>query len=311
VVSKSQRQQHTISAPVRVSGQGIHSGRAVEVQLAPATAGHGITFERSDLPTLLPLLVEPDALESGQRCTAIASAEGLRVRTIEHLLAACRGLGVDNLAVSLDAEELPIFDGSALAWVEALHQARIVSQTAERRHIAIDEPVLYSHGETTLMALPYEGLRLSVASVTDHPIAGKQMVDLEITPDSFEKHLALARTFCFWEEVEPLLAAGLARGGSLDNALVIKRDGFSRPLRTPTELAAHKALDLLGDLAVLGADLAMHVVAVCPGHTANQKLVRSIWGQYSAKQAPPLAQASRLTADAGLTGGTGRTRRVG
>lgn len=275
----SDRQQ-TLASKVEITGTGIHSGKAARVRLLPAPANHGVRVRRVDLDGAPEISVTPDALESGVRCTALCDG-GARIRTVEHLLAACSALGVDNLRIDIDAEEMPILDGSAAPWVEALDGAGLKACEELARVIDVTRPILLSLGESCLMALPSPTLRLTVASVTSHPVAGSQVFDFDGSPSVFRSALAIARTFCYLEEVEALLAAGLARGGSLDNALVVKPDGYSSPLRIENELAAHKTLDLLGDLAVLGTRLRCHVVAVRPGHHVNQQLVKAIWSQYS------------------------------
>lgn len=271
--------QQTLARDVEVAGVGIHSGQSAVVHLRPAPADHGVRVRRVDLEGAPEMRITPDTLESGVRCTALANG-ATRVRTVEHLLAACYALGVDNLRVDIDAEEMPILDGSAAPWLAALDEAGLASCDAPPRVIEVTQPIVLSLGESTLMALPSPFLRLTVASLTSHPVAGSQVFDFDGSPSAFRTSLAIARTFCYLEEVEALLAAGLARGGSLDNALVVKPDGYSSPLRIENELAAHKTLDLLGDLAVLGLRLRSHVVAVRPGHHVNQQLVRAIWGQY-------------------------------
>lgn len=271
--------QQTLAREVEVAGVGIHSGQMARVHLRPAAADHGIRVRRVDLEGAPEIVITPDTLESGVRCTALADG-GARVRTVEHLLAACYALGVDNLRIDIDAEEMPILDGSAAPWLTALDEAGLAACDAPPRVIEVAQPILLSLGESTLMALPSSSLRLTVASVTSHPVAGSQVFDFDGSPSVFRASLAIARTFCYLEEVEALLAAGLARGGSLDNALVVKPDAYSSPLRIENELAAHKTLDLLGDLAVLGLRLQCHVVAVRPGHHVNQQLVKAIWGQY-------------------------------
>lgn len=279
------RLQHTLAKTATVCGQGIHSGVPVTVTLAPASADHGIRFVRIDRPDAPELTVSPVAMQSGERCTALAQ-DGVSARTTEHLLAAVLALGLDNLRIELDAEELPILDGSAREWVDAVEQAGRRALEAPRAYLSLREPVLWSQGGTSLLALPSDTLRLTVASVTDHPVAGQQMVDVEITPTTFAARLAPARTFCYEEEIQVLRDAGLARGGSLENALVIHRDGYSSPLRIEQELAAHKALDLLGDLALLGKPLHAHVVAIRPGHAANQQFVNRIWDQINSTRQP-------------------------
>lgn len=267
--------QHTVAGPVTVDGVGVHSGREVRVCLRPAPVDTGVVFRRVDLPGEPSIPAAPEAMVSGPRCTTL-SAEGASVRTIEHLMAVLLAFGIDNAVVEMDAEEAPILDGSADGWVAAIASVGTVAQDAPSHPVTLAAPVVWASGDTTLIALPNDSLRVSVASVTTHPIAGTQAVDLTVDRESFRRALAPARTFCYREEVEALLAAGLARGGSLDNALVVGQDGYSSSLRVDQELAAHKALDLLGDLAVLGRSLRFHVVAVRPGHRANQELVRCI-----------------------------------
>lgn len=277
--------QQTLSRTVEVSGVGLHSGIPVKVRLSPAPVGFGLRFVRTDVGNAV-VPVNPASLKSGVRCTAL-QANGVGARTTEHLLAVLYAFGVDNCEIAIDAEELPILDGSGLGWVEALSEAGLSAQEAPRKVLQVSHPVVHSEGGTTLMVLPVNsGLRLTVASVTDHPVAGVQTVDLEVSRQSFVERLAPARTFCFEEEIQALRDAGLARGGSLDNTLVVGHDRFWSPLRVDQELAAHKALDLLGDLAALGRPLSAHVVAIRPGHAANQQLVRKIWGQLATVPQP-------------------------
>jgi len=281
--------QQTLQCAVTVSGVALHSGVDVEVTLHPAPRDHGIRFRRIDLADAPEIAVGPQTLEAGQRCTALRNPSA-GVRTVEHLLAVTYALGIDNLLIDISAEEMPILDGSAAPWLAAVDSAGIAACDGEARVIDVVEPVLVSVGETHLLALPSPQLRVSAASVTAHPVAGSQAADIIVTPERFRSTLATARTFCYLEEVEALRAAGLARGGSLENAIVVMPDGYSSPLRMPNELAAHKALDLLGDLATLGLRLRAHVVAVKPGHAANQQLVKAIWSQYCCGQSESLKE---------------------
>lgn len=278
LTAPDQRPQQTIAKAVEVAGTGIHSGMDVRVVLRAAPADHGVRVVRVDREGAPEIAVVPGNLESGVRCTALTFG-GARVRTVEHLMAACYALGVDNLRVEIDAEEMPILDGSAGPWVTALDAAGLSVSDVPCRILSVREPMLVTSGESCLMAVPSPSLRLTVASVTAHPVAGSQLFDFDGSLAVFRSALAQARTFCYQEEVEALLAAGLARGGNLENALVVGVDGYSSPLRIENELAAHKTLDLLGDLAVLGMRLQAHVVAVRPGHQVNQQLVREIWSR--------------------------------
>ena len=240
--------QQTLRHEARIEGTGLHSGQQVRLRLLPAEAGHGLRFVRTDLPSAPEVQVQPAALCSGMRCTALEQ-QGVGVRTVEHLLAALAACGVDHARIELDAEELPILDGSARPWLDLVLEAGLAPLEGAPPTLVVREPVVERLGASVLIALPAPRLRLTVASLTDHPVAGQQLLDVVIDPEVFATSIAPARTFCFEEEVAKLQAAGLVRGGSLDNALVVHADRYSSPLRVPQEMAAHKLLDLLGDLA--------------------------------------------------------------
>jgi UDP-3-O-[3-hydroxymyristoyl] N-acetylglucosamine deacetylase len=217
------------------------------------------------------------------RCTRLA-AEGAEVLTPEHLLAALWGLRIDNARLELEGPEVPILDGSAIPYVRAIQEAGIAEQAAPARVVRLFRPIWAADGERHVLALPAEHLALTVATAFGRSCAGPALLSLDFPPDSgddavgdrFARELAPARTFCFQDEVEAILAAGLGAGGSLENALVLSDEGPSRPLRFEDEPVRHKMLDLLGDLALLGARLAAHVIAVKAGHALHTAAAEQI-----------------------------------
>lgn len=260
--------QTTLRAPFTVRGQGLHTGAPCAVTARPAPADSGITFlcrcegEPVRVPALAASVVET------RRCTALG-AGGARLDTVEHLLSALAGLRVDNAEIEVDGPELPALDGSALPWVAAIRGAGVERLEELGRVRQLSQPVALRDGESWLVAVPADRYTLTCATHFDHPLLGTQAVSFSEDPDAYVREVAPARTFGFAHEVEALLAAGLARGGSLDNALVIHEDHFSSDLRIPDECTRHKLLDLIGDLSLAGGRLHAHITAVRPGHRAN------------------------------------------
>lgn len=262
------RQERTLRKPIEASGVGIHTGVHCGVRIEPAAAGTGITFTDGRSAFAL----SPDRLVDGCRCTALG-ADGWTVMTVEHLLAALLGMGIDNATVQVDGPEIPILDGSARGWARLLRGAGAVSQNRRAEEVWLDEPVAVTSGNSCAVAVPDTCLRLTCVTDYDHPLLGVQAATRKIGRGVFERDLAPARTFAMHHEVQALLDAGLARGGDLGNALIVFEDRFSDALRVPQECLMHKMLDLLGDLAVLGVRLRAHVTAVRPGHAVNARLV--------------------------------------
>jgi UDP-3-O-[3-hydroxymyristoyl] N-acetylglucosamine deacetylase len=210
------------------------------------------------------------SVASTQRCTVLQSADGrARVSTVEHVLSALHGLQVDNALIGVDGPEIPILDGSALPWVEALLAAGIAPLAEPVEFLTLRETVALRDGDSWLVAEPADQFRVTCVIDFDHPLIGTQAETFVGDPHTFAREIAPARTFGFLAEVEALRAAGLALGGSLDNALIIHDDHFSSPFRVPNELLRHKLLDLWGDLALAGGRLRAHVTAVKPGHRIN------------------------------------------
>jgi UDP-3-O-acyl N-acetylglucosamine deacetylase len=266
--------QQTLSRAVTVSGMGLHSGAAVTARLGPAPPGSGVVFRRIDLADA-PLI--PAALDE-----VVATARGVvlgrdaRVSTVEHLLSAARGVGVDNLIVELDSEELPCGDGSAQIFVDAFDRAGVVGQDAPRHPIVLDSAVWVSNGSSIIVAAPAPTLAITYVATADGAALAPQIAEFRDGLDEYASAIAPARTWGLLAEVESLRARGLARGASLDTTLVIGPTGFMNEPRFPDEMARHKILDAIGDLALLGRPLRAHVVAVRGGHALHVALAREI-----------------------------------
>ena len=274
----SSSHQHTLSQPAIFAGVGLHTGRHVRVAIRPAPAGHGVVFLRLDVDGDNVVPSHGEAVVQTQLGTVLGNAAGVTVSTVEHLLAAMAALCIDNALVELDGPEVPIMDGSAEPFVALLDRAGRRRQEATREYIEVLKPIDVVEGDKRASLLPCD--RFEVAFAIDFPTAaiGHQAVDLAVDEDSFREELADCRTFGFLHEVEALRRMGLARGGSLDNAVVIDGEIVLNPdgLRRPDEFVRHKALDLLGDLALLGMPVEGHLVVERGGHALHQRFVRAL-----------------------------------
>ncbi|MEW6465723.1 MAG: UDP-3-O-acyl-N-acetylglucosamine deacetylase [Pseudomonadota bacterium] len=278
--------QHTLKALTRAVGVGLHSGQRVELTLRPAPADTGIVFRRVDLPEPVDIPVSAEAVTDTRLASTISNA-GARVHTVEHLMSACAGLGVDNLYIDITAEEVPILDGSASSFVYLLQSAGIVAQNAPRRFIRVKQPVEVREGEGAgvkwARLAPYDGYRLSFEIEFDHPAvdATGQRVVFDLGEGSYARDIARARTFGFTRDVEALRANGLALGGGLDNAIVM--DDYkvlnSDGLRYDDEFVKHKILDAMGDLYLIGKPLLAEYSAFRSGHALNNRLLRALLAQ--------------------------------
>lgn len=273
-------EQHTISRTVDYEGVGLHSGQNVRLQLKPGEVGSGLQFIRSDLPSQPRLSADAESVHESPRGTRL-EFQGCEILTPEHLLAACAGLGIDNMEVHLHGPELPIADGSAMPFVELLRAAGRLNQHVTQRPYYLTEPLFLQDGASMLLLRPAERLHITYVASFPAPV-GTQVFEYTPGADDFSEQVAPARTFGFSHEIEALRARGLALGGSLDNALVITADGYSTPLRFSNEIVRHKTLDLIGDLALLGRPLQAHIVAVRTSHAMHARMLKELWAREKA-----------------------------
>lgn len=273
--------QHTLVKRASLTGTSLHTGEKVTLTLHPAPVGFGRKFKRTDLPDEPIIDAKIENVKTVERATTLAEGS-VKIHTVEHVLSALAGLGVDNALIEMDANEPPIGDGSAQLYVELIKEAGIVAQEARRPVFEIHEPMhIETKAGSLMIILPDDKFRISCTQVGPD---GRftQFYTSEITPAVYEREIAPARTFVFYEDVKPLLDKGLIKGGSLDNALVVRGESVlgKEPLRFPNEFARHKVLDIIGDLALAGRGIRGHVIAVKPGHGANTELTRALSKKY-------------------------------
>ena len=271
--------QRTLKKAISATGVGLHNGEKVTLTLRPAAADTGIVFKRVDLPQPNEILATPNAVHDTRLCSAL-EANGARVATVEHIMSALAGLGVDNVYIEVDASEIPIMDGSSGPFVYLLQEAGIVEQAAAKKFIRVKKTVEVIDGDKWVRFEPYHGFKVDFTINFNHPVfenSGSQ-VKIDFAEDSYIKEISRARTFGFMHEVEYLRSNGLARGGSLDNAIVldeyrvINDDG----LRYDDEFAKHKVLDAIGDLYMLGHPILGAFYAYKSGHALNNQLLRAL-----------------------------------
>ncbi len=267
--------QHTLAKTAGFSGTSLHTGEKVSLKLHAAPVDHGIKFKRKDLQDEPTIDASIDNLKTVERATTIGEGS-VRVHTVEHVLAALSAMGVDNAIVEMDANEPPIGDGSARPYVDAIKKAGLTAQEAPRKFFEPREPVhVESKSGGLLVLLPDDKFRISCTQAGPNN-RFTQFLSMEITPALFEREIAAARTFVYYEDVEPLMEKNLIKGGSLENAVVLRGDAVlsKEPLRFPDEFVRHKILDIVGDLALVGRRIRGHVIAVKPGHAVNAELAR-------------------------------------
>lgn len=287
------RKQRTISATAEISGKGLHTGEDVTITLKPAAADAGVTFIRTDLPNRPRIEVKPENLTTKVRRSAL-TANGAEVQTIEHLMSAFAGVGVDNVEVEIDGVEVPGVDGSALPFVELIRQSGVEELDEELKPFRIAETITISMDNVTLVAMPArEGLTVSYVLDYDSPLLRSQYLELEVSEESYTREVAPARTFVLASEAQAMRDMGLGLGATFQNTLVIEGDSVvENELRFPDECVRHKLLDLIGDLAMLGRPLIGRVMATKSGHMANMRMVQQI-----AKQAVELGESQAPRAD--------------
>ncbi|MBI4844419.1 MAG: UDP-3-O-acyl-N-acetylglucosamine deacetylase [Nitrospirae bacterium] len=270
------RLQNTIKKEIYLEGKGLHTGLTIKLRLRPAPRDTGVVFVRTDKGN-----VEIKASVSSVSDTAFAttlSSNGVRVGTVEHLLSAFSGLNVDNVYVDINGPEVPVMDGSAIAFVSSILEAGIAQQAKTISCIRIYKPIVVMEGPSQIAITPYEGTKITYRLYYTHPAFGEQKMGIDIYRNSFIDELAPARTFGFLSDVEKLRARGLARGGSLENAIVLGQSDIinKNMLRYEDEFVRHKILDLVGDISLLGVPVYGHIIANKSGHTMNIKLLQKI-----------------------------------
>ncbi|MBW2520251.1 MAG: UDP-3-O-acyl-N-acetylglucosamine deacetylase [Deltaproteobacteria bacterium] len=269
--------QQTIIEPVCISGIGLHSGERINMTLRPADAGTGIIFHRLLNNRTVDIPARADKVVDTRLATVLGDGD-VRISTVEHLLATLSAYGIDNLHIDIDGDEVPIMDGSAAPFASIIEESGIRKLPRSRKFISIREPVSVIDGEKRVSIIPSRFFRITFDIAFDHPCIALQQRSVKITSESFRRELASARTFGFLKDVETLKAAGLARGGSLENAIVIDDERILNPegLRYQDEFVRHKILDSIGDLSLIGAPILGHVRAFKAGHDINLQIVEKL-----------------------------------
>jgi UDP-3-O-[3-hydroxymyristoyl] N-acetylglucosamine deacetylase/3-hydroxyacyl-[acyl-carrier-protein] dehydratase len=276
------RQQRTIRREFELEGLGLHTGNNIHLKFKPAPPNSGIKFIRVDRDPPVPIAAVVTSIPQytpSHRNTTIGEGDSA-IHTVEHVLATCYGLGVDNLVIEIDGNEPPEpEEGNYALYVSAFKEAGLENQGAPAEIFEVDRAITLKDGDVELHAMPADGFRVSFTIQYDNPCIGTQYATFDIDPDVFEREIALARTFVLMKDVEKLRGMGLIKGGSLDNAIVFEENGVMNdaPLRFPDECVRHKILDLLGDLSLLGMPIKGHIHAVKSGHAANIAFVRKLW----------------------------------
>ncbi len=302
--------QRTLKSLTRAMGVGVHSGQKVELTLRPALPDSGIVFRRVDLAVPVEIRVHPLSVSDTRMASTISAGgnpDGPKVQTIEHLMSACAGLGIDNLMVDISAEEVPILDGSAASFVFLLQSAGIELQAAPKRFLRVLKSVEIREGEGSSLKWarlePWEGYRLSFEIDFDHPAldATGQRVEFDMGSGRYKRDIARARTFGFTRDVEAMRSRGLGLGGNMDNVIVLddhrvlNADG----LRYDDEFAKHKILDAIGDLHIVGHPLLAHYSAFKSGHALNNRLLRALLADASAYEIVTFDDAAQAPAGMG------------
>jgi UDP-3-O-[3-hydroxymyristoyl] N-acetylglucosamine deacetylase len=267
--------QRTVAKRVTCTGIGLHSGKPASLTLAPAPADSGITFVRMDLGVEIP--ARNEHVQDTMLSTTIGVGQA-RVATVEHVLAALAGMGIDNCRVEVEGPEIPILDGSAAPFVALVQEAGPKALKAGRRLLVMEKAVEIRDGDKLARLEPSDSFAVDFRADFNHPLITNQPIRLTVNERTFEREVARARTFCFRRDIERMQAAGLARGGSLENAIVVDEFAILNPegLRFPDEFVRHKVLDAIGDLALVGLPVVGTLVAVKSGHAMNQALVRKV-----------------------------------
>ena len=271
--------QQTLAGQSCFSGIGLHSGNKVNLTFLPGPPNTGIRFRRIDLDGQPEIKALVENVSDTNRSTTLSKGN-VKLHTVEHVLAAFAGVGIDNAIVELNSSEPPIADGSSLQYGKMIEEAGIAAQDEPREMYQLEAPIELQSGDTHMTAFPHDRLKVTCTSAGND---GRftQLFSTEISPDIWHNEISRARTFCYYEEIEHLFQNGLIKGGSLENAVVIRDDAVltNEPLRYPDEFVRHKILDIIGDLSLIGQPIGAHIVAVCPSHFANCEMARRIVAQ--------------------------------
>ena len=277
--------QRTLKNPVRATGVGLHSGEKIYLAVLPAPVDTGIVFRRTDVTPMVDIPATAQSVGETTLSSTIVK-DGVKVSTVEHLMSALAGLGIDNAIVELDAAEVPIMDGSAGPFVFLLQSAGLIEQEAAKKYIRIKRPISVSDGDKTAAFLPFEGFKITFSIDFDHPVFEHQVKEatVDFSSTSFVHEVAQARTFGFMRDIEYLRSQNLALGGSVDNAIVVDDDRILNEggLRFEDEFVKHKILDAIGDLYLVGHSLIGEFIAHKSGHALNNQLVRKLLSEQDA-----------------------------
>jgi len=269
------RAQRTVKNEVSFEGIGLHTGKLSHVTLKPASRDAGITFIRTDKPAVIKAHV--GAVIDTAFATTIG-INGIKIRTVEHILAALAGLGIDNLIIEVSGPEIPILDGSSTELISIVLKAGIAKQGKKRPYLRIKRPFIFEDGHAHIAAFPYCGSKMTHSIFFHHSGIGEQRISIDITEETFVTEIAPARTFGFLKDIEYLQSNGLAKGGSLDNAVVMGENGVinASGLRFKDEFVRHKVLDSIGDFSLIGFPIYGHIVASKSGHSSNVKFLKKL-----------------------------------
>jgi len=272
--------QRTLKQPVHFTGIGVHSGATVHLTIKPAPPNYGIHFKRVDLPTQPAIRAHFNRVVDTSLATVIGD-HGCIVSTIEHIMACLAGLSIDNAVVEIDSHETPIMDGSAAQFTKLIRSAGIARQDAPRLYFAIKSPIILEKEGKSVQMVPADSFKITCTIAFDNPVIGNQTFGLDLTAESFEKEICHARTFGFLNELETMKFYGLAKGGSLDNAVVIDQNTVMNEggLRYPDEFVRHKILDAIGDFSLLGMPVIGHAILNKSGHHFNHEFLKEFFKQ--------------------------------
>jgi UDP-3-O-[3-hydroxymyristoyl] N-acetylglucosamine deacetylase len=278
--------QRTIKQSISATGVGLHKGEKVQITLRPAPANTGIIFRRVDLDPVVDIKASPDAVGETTLCTCLVNEQGVQISTVEHLLAAVAGMGIDNLVVDVDSPEIPIMDGSALPFVYLLQSVGIEEVSVAKRFLRIKKPIRVEEGDKWAELKPYEGFKVNFTIEFEHPVIANtgQYLSMDFSSSSFIREISRARTFGFMKDIEFLRSHDLALGGSLENAIVLDEYRMlnSDELRYDDEFVKHKILDAIGDLYMAGVSILGELSAYKSGHGLNNLLLREVFKQADA-----------------------------